>query len=123
MNEFRVTLGWPCKELSPNGRYHWAVVSKAKAAYRNACWALAIAEGAKQFGSEWPEGEKRNFHMDFYPPNRRAIDDSNTAYRMKSGIDGVADALGVDDRYFRTSYELHDQIGGYVKVTIKRTEN
>lgn len=122
MQEFRVTLPWPPKQLSSNARLHWSVVSKAKAEYRKACWALALADGAKEFGSHWPDGEKRSFHMDFYPPNHRRIDDANTAYRMKAGVDGVADALGVDDRFFRTSYELHDQIGGYVKVTIKRND-
>lgn len=122
MQEFKVTLPWPMKQLSPNFSGHWAVVAKAKAQFRSACRLLSLAAGAKAYGSEWPENERRRVHFDFYPPDRRHRDDANQISAMKAGVDGMADALGIDDKYFRTSYELHEQIGGYVKVTITRNE-
>ena len=41
---------------------------------------------------------------------------------LKSGLDGLADAMRVDDRKFRTTFDVADQIGGMVKVTISRME-
>jgi len=120
MHEFRCTYPWPTKNLSPNARPHWAVLARDKAQYRSAWRLLSMEAGVQQFAETWPDGERRNVHFDFYPPNKRLRDDANCMAAIKSGVDGMADALGIDDQFFRTSYELHDQIGGYVKVTITR---
>jgi hypothetical protein len=40
---------------------------------------------------------------------------------MKSGIDGVAWALGVDDSRFTFAIALADEIGGFVRMTIEGT--
>jgi crossover junction endodeoxyribonuclease RusA len=37
---------------------------------------------------------------------------------IKSGIDGIADALGVNDRRFVFKINRSDEIGGMVKVRI-----
>ena len=42
---------------------------------------------------------------------------------MKAGLDGLADAMRVDDRKFRTTFDVADQIGGMVKVTVKPMES
>jgi len=123
VNEFKVTMPWPTKNLSPNARPHWATLSREKAQYRSSWRMLSFAAGAMGYGKMWPMHERRNVHFEFYPPNRRPRDDANIMASIKSGVDGMADALGVDDRFFRTSYELKEQIGGYIKVTITRTEN
>ena len=122
MNEFKVTLPWPSKELNPNASIHYMALAKFKAAYRSTCRLLALAAGAQEFGRDWPMKAKQRVHYDFFPPDKRRRDDGNCISSMKSGQDGIADALGVDDQWFRTSYELHEQIGGYVKVTITRNE-
>lgn len=111
-----VTLPWPLKALSPNARPHWAELSKAKKAYRQACHLLALQAGAKQFAVAGP----LHVELTFYPPDRRQRDQDNMLAAMKSGLDGLADALGVDDRNFKTTFQVADQIGGMVKVSIKK---
>jgi crossover junction endodeoxyribonuclease RusA len=57
--------------------------------------------------------------LTFYPPNRRARDADNCLAAMKSGLDGLADVLGVDDSKWRITFEMADTIGGMVKVEVK----
>jgi crossover junction endodeoxyribonuclease RusA len=109
-----VTLPWPAKELSPNARMHWAQKAKFAKAYRMACFTLCLqAKLAK------PETEGRlHLWLDFYPPDRRHRDDDNMIASFKAGRDGIADALGVDDKRFVCHPFVSDQIGGMVKVRV-----
>lgn len=56
--------------------------------------------------------------LDFYPPDRRHRDDDNLVASFKAGRDGVALALGIDDRRFICHPMVMDEIGGYIKVRI-----
>jgi crossover junction endodeoxyribonuclease RusA len=111
------TLGWPPSELSPNKRLHWSKVSKVKASYREACWAMVL----EQAGAVRPD-IAGNLHLvlEFVPPDRRSYDRDNLVARMKSGLDGVADALKINDKQFTTLTARVDaeQIGGFVRVQI-----
>ena len=40
--------------------------------------------------------------MLFIPPDKRSYDRDNLVARMKSGIDGLADALRINDKRFNT---------------------
>lgn len=111
MNE--ITMPWPPKALSPNARVHWSKRSKAVKAYRHACWALAKQAGLQAL----PDGEL-HLWITFFPPDRRHRDDDNMIAAFKSGRDGLADALGVDDKRFRIHPWVSDQTGGVVKVRI-----
>lgn len=122
MNELKISLPWPAKELSPNGRFHWAVVAKKKAEYRSTARLLALAAGAKQFAAGWTQGTKLNISLTYHPPSKRRYDGDNIHASSKALHDGVADALGIDDRFFRMSYELLDTVGGYINMTITRNE-
>jgi len=42
----------------------------------------------------------------FYPPDRKRRDDDNMIASFKAARDGLADALGVDDRRFRPEYHF-----------------
>lgn len=117
-----VTLGFPPADLSPNKRLHWAKLAKAKKRYRQACWGITLEQlGA---GVEVPDG-KLELSMLFVRPDRRTYDRDNLTARMKSGLDGMCDALGIDDKRFsRIVVEVaDDRIGGFVKVKIKGEEN
>ena len=59
--------------------------------------------------------------MGFCPPDKRRRDGHNLASSMKGAIDGIADALGIDDSRFIVSHELRDDThpGGIVRVTLK----
>ena len=108
-------LPWPPKALSPNARTHWRKKAPIAKAYKEACWALT-----KEAGIVLPESAGRlALWLDFYPPDRRARDDDNMIASFKHGRDGVALALGIDDKRFRClPYVRDDKIGGYIKVRI-----
>jgi len=108
-----ITLPWPPKELNPNQRTHWAKKSKAAAAYRTECFLMTKLSGVMA-----PEG-KVLFDIEFCPPDRRLRDDDNCLAAIKSGRDGIADALGVDDRRFVTTLRMGEPVkGGCVRVNI-----
>ncbi|MBX9754799.1 MAG: endodeoxyribonuclease RusA [Pseudomonadaceae bacterium] len=110
-----IVLPWPPKELSPNARCHWRKSAPIRAKYRADCYLLCKASGIKA-----PEG-KILWVVEFFPPDRRAYDDDNLLARTKALRDGVAEALGVDDRRFVTQFSVSDQVvkGGAVHVHIK----
>lgn len=109
----QIELPWPPKELSPNARIHWAKLAKAKKAYREACAWTAKEQGARKI-----EAGKLHLSLTFYAPTRRAYDLDNALARMKSGLDGLADILGVDDKHWSLSIARADEIGGYVMVEV-----
>lgn len=108
-------LPWPPKELSPNARTHWAKRSKIAKNYRAACHVLCKAAGVSM-----PEG-RALLVLEFVPPDRRKRDDDNCLAAFKSGRDGLADALGIDDHRFVTQISISDEItkGGAVRVQIR----
>jgi crossover junction endodeoxyribonuclease RusA len=110
-------LPWPPTELSPNGRLHWAKAYKHKRAYREACWGTALA----QKPGPVPDGPLL-LELEFVPPSRRSYDRDNLVARMKSGLDGLADALKIDDKRFSTlaARLTTDSIGGFVRVRISK---
>lgn len=115
-----LVMPWPPSTLSPNARVHWAALARARKAYREACGWQAKAQGARRLTAE-----RLDVTFTFYPPTKRRVDLDNCIARMKSGIDGIADVLGVDDSRWRMSFVLAppgDRDGdqrGVVKVTIR----
>ena len=110
----KVTLPWPPKALSPNARVHWSVKSQAAKSYRRHCLDLCkLANIVK------PETEGRlHLWLTFYPPDRRHRDDDNMIASFKSGRDGIADALGIDDKRFVCHPLVSEEIGGYIKFAV-----
>ena len=106
-------LPWPPKDLSPNQRLHWSKVAKAKAAYRAACGWTAKEQGAQKI-----DAGSLNVHLVFFPPDRRHRDRDNMLAAMKSGLDGLADVLGVDDYLWRLSLEVSPEVKGCVWVEV-----
>lgn len=108
-----VTLPWPPSKLSPNARVHWRELAKQKKAFREACYWLS--HPLKGMAPDGP----LNLELEFYPPNRRTRDRDNLLASMKSGLDGFADALGIDDsRFDFIGVRLSKDIGGMVKVRV-----
>lgn len=92
---------------------HWSKLAKAKKAYRWVCALQAREQGAKAI-----QAQKLHLSLTFYPPTRRAFDLDNSLARMKSGLDGLADVLGVDDKHWSLSIARAEEIGGMVKVVV-----
>lgn len=112
-----LVLPWPSKDLSPNARVHWS--RKAKAAKQ----ARSDAKGLTQFFG-WnklalPDGPL-HLWITFHPPTRRLPDDDNMLTRFKPSRDGIADALGIDDKRFVSHPYVSDKPrkGGEVRVRI-----
>lgn len=108
-------MPWPPRQLSPNARVHWAVKSTAAKRYRAACHLITTMARP-----EVPAG-RIVLALEFVPPDRRARDDDNLIASFKAGRDGIAQALGVDDKTFVTEFRMSDDItpGGCVRVTLR----
>lgn len=58
-------------------------------------------------------------HITFYPPDKRRRDRDNAQASLKHHLDGIADALGVDDYRFRPTYDFAEpEKPGRVEVKI-----
>lgn len=116
MGMLELQLPWPPAQLSPNARLHWAIAYRAKAKYRDHCWAVVRAQTQQRLE------DKRDYALElrFVPPDRRSYDRDNLIARMKAGIDGLADALLIDDKQFKTltASVSADSVGGFVQVRI-----
>lgn len=101
----KILLPWPPKELSPNKRLHWRDVHKAKALYRMVAFAMT-----QKVTKGHIKATKLELELTFHEPTKRKRDMDNMLAQMKAGIDGIADAIGVDDSKF--SYQLKRGMGG-----------
>lgn len=114
MGKYELTIPFPPKELSPNKRLHWAVKSRVTKKYRSDCYLLAKMQ---KLTIDW--GGDIHIFIDIYRPDRRYRDEDNIIASLKSGLDGIADALGVNDRRFRIHPFVRDDIFKGGKVVIK----
>jgi len=113
-----IELGWPAKALSPNAREHFMTVSRfKKAAKDTAFWATRAAIGLNKIDHN---GERIAFVITAYPPDKRARDDDNLIASMKFARDGIAKALGIDDKYFDQRLQWGEPVtNGKVVVEVK----
>lgn len=114
-----LTLPWPPADLSPNRRLHWARLAMAKRAYRDACHLSTLTTKSATERRSLPSGPL-SLAMEFRPPDRRTYDRDNLLARCKAGLDGMCDALGIDDRRFAsvTVRVGEPALDGLVRVTI-----
>ena len=108
-----INLPWPPKELSPNATIHWAKKAKYKKMYREACWVLTLESKVKVNTSG-----KIPIEITFYPPDKRHRDADNMVASIKAGLDGIADALKVNDRQFLPTFVFTDEVKGMVSVRL-----
>lgn len=85
--------------LSPNSRKHWRVVHRAKKKLRDESRkAMKAAIGATPINAE-------GFRLELeiaWPKCRRKQDTDNAYAMCKALIDGISDALGIDDKHLST---------------------
>jgi crossover junction endodeoxyribonuclease RusA len=110
------TLPWPHRALSQNARVHWTRRAKHTAKARSDAYLLTLMVMRNRSALTWP---KVALHLAFAPPNRIKRDGHNLAASMKGSIDGISDALGIDDSRFCVSHELLEDIAGEVRVTLR----
>ena len=114
-----LVLPWPDRALHPNTRGHWARRSKATKHARHFAYMCAMQAGWKPGAA--PEG-RIHVWIDAYPKDRRRRDADGLLSSMKAALDGIADALGVDDRRFVPHPFVKDEVRGpYGEVRIRIT--
>lgn len=122
MKLLAVTLPFPDKRLNPNNAngMHWAATSglRKKAHMDGFVLGRQAARSA-----EWtPARGDVPLRITFDLPDRRLRDRDNLLAAMKPSLDGIAEALGVDDsqfepvllkrRFGRKPGAVHIEIGG-----------
>jgi len=113
-----ILLAWPEKELWPNAKAHPIVVAGVRQIARAEAYYLTRATLAGRHLAV-AAGAPIELTLVFCPPHRRRFDLDNAQSAMKSSLDGVAQALGIDDRWFRPKPVPGDmRPGGLVEVRI-----
>lgn len=109
-----IILPWPPAALSGHangGRWGKTAVTK-----KHRAWAMAAAMAAGV--TDVPTTGDIALRITFVPPNRRG-DRTNFANRLKPAIDGIADALSVNDARFLPSYHYAEpEKPGRVEVVV-----
>ena len=110
-----IRLPWPPATLSPNNRAHWAAKAKARATSRKAAFCAT-----KEAKATTPLSGPITLSITAHPPHNRAYDRDNLLARLKGALDGVAEALGVDDvRFVPLPVEIGERKpGGEVLIRI-----
>lgn len=94
----RVELPWPPQAASANAKNkNWCSKYQAGKSYKNDCAYELMRQGVKELEAE-PEWLEMT--VTFHPPRNGRLDPDNSANRIKSGLDALAEALGVDDSKF-----------------------
>ncbi len=110
-----VVIPWPSRDLSPNSRKHWARRAKAAKAYRATSHWLCRERGVGKMSGALMVS------ITFHPPDARRRDIDNMLASIKSGLDGISDAVGVDDSSWEISISKgKPEHGG--KVVVRLTE-
>jgi len=115
-----IVLPWPDKRLSPNARQHWAALAAVKKQARNDAHVLATLAMPLKARRDIAASEGRiPIIVRFYPPDQRHRDDDNMISSFKAARDGIAEALGVDDRRFKPIYKFEEpEKPGRIEVEI-----
>lgn len=92
-----IRLPWPPAALHPHAKGTWWAKARATRQYRR--WAHAAALEARV--PCWPTAILR---FTYIRPDRRPRDCQNMHGRVKAAIDGIALAMGCDDRLFRCHF-------------------
>jgi len=115
-----IILPWPDMSLMPNRKNgkHWGSTQTAKVRARQDGY-FGAKQAAATKALNFPE--KIPLSIDFIGPDRRPRDIDNLLACIKPQLDGIAQALGVDDKRFRPitiNDGLDTKKQGFVKVEI-----
>lgn len=94
----QIILPWPATPLWPNARKHRQIVAAHRKDQRNTAHLIACEAGFHRLTV--PSGVV-TVNICFCPPSRRDFDSDNASAAMKGAVDGIADALRLDDKWFQ----------------------
>ena len=113
--EYEIKMPWYSKELSPNTRVHWSVESRAKRQHKELAKIYTMNAKVK-----FDKDKSRVFlNITYCPPSRRRMDLDNCLASSKAYIDGISEALSIDDSRFSIQMQMSDEIyDGSIRVVI-----
>lgn len=94
----RLEFPFPPSELTPHAKGYWRKKAEATKKYRRLCAEEALAQGLRGMSAE-----RVRATVTIHRPNLRR-DYQNCISCFKAGIDGIADVIGVDDRYWSIEF-------------------
>lgn len=112
----KIIMPWPAKPLWQNRSSHWAKRAAAVKSYRSVAYHMALAQGLHKRSDP-----AALLAFSFHPPDLRRRDLHNMMATQKAAIDGIADAMRVDDELFRCKWPLAWDTcvtGGAVHITV-----
>lgn len=116
----RIELPYPDSRLTPNAkrRSHWRTYQPvARKARIDAAWATLASEGFHDY--EAPQDGPIPLCITFYPPDARKRDLDGALGAAKHALDGIADALDVNDNRFTLSLAFgKPEKPGRIEVTL-----
>jgi crossover junction endodeoxyribonuclease RusA len=94
-----IKLPFPPAELFPNRKNgtHWATTNKVKTKYKEDCFYLTKMQIKEH---PWQDGDIR-LTLVYVMPDKRHRDADNCLAASKAGLDGLADALIINDKRFQ----------------------
>lgn len=116
----RVELPFPASQLFPNAarRLHWRV----RAEYAKPARMLGRVETLNALcGRAFAGSDEIEIEITYHPPTRRKYDSDGILSALKPTLDGIADALEIDDYCFNPIRLTRGDVtrGGKVIVEIK----
>lgn len=99
----RIELPWPPKALWPNGRAHYMDKARKTKMARTLAWGLTAQTLGAKLRTYAPGDGDIPLKVQLQPPARRGPlpDEDNAMASLKAYRDGIASALGVNDKRFR----------------------
>ncbi len=103
-----IFLPWPDPRLSPNAREDRRAIAGIRKAQKDTAFWLA-----KKAALSFPHLSKQpHVRITFHPPDKRRRDLDNLLASIKSALDGVALATGVDDSLWGLTIIKADPVKG-----------
>jgi crossover junction endodeoxyribonuclease RusA len=99
----KIVLSWPDAKLNPNqskGRHWGGTTALRKKAKNDAFWLTRGAMLQWILECKQPLQGPQALTITFVQPDKRARDRDNLLAALKPSLDGVADALGINDSQF-----------------------
>ena len=113
-----IDLPWPPRTLHPNSRTHWARKAKDAKQCRLTAFAQTKLAGVRKGDFDLPSSLKVT--CVFAPPDHRRRDLDGMLSSAKNFLDGISDAIGVDDSKFEIAIRREPPIkGGAVRIELE----
>lgn len=121
--EFTVELSFPDSALmqNRNAGKHWGFSHPAKVAQHDEAY-LLTRQAIVTSGFEADAQRKYRVEMEFNPPDKRRRDVSNLHAACKAMLDGIAEAMGIDDSRFVQHEQRMGDMHRIGRVVVKVSE-